>query len=253
MANGDPRICEIVRRLAEAGGVLAEEVQIQYATKFIVASGIHKAGILVYNTGKIVVEGAPSDLRDWCAQVKSHIEEGGSAPGMLLPLEVENLPQTLREKVPECDPVVLWFFEEALKCYKAGSMAGAAFLLGAASEKAILLLIDTYASRIADEDNKQKFLQRVNNRMISVKYDEFKRSYKCSTPRPTDRSLSQDLEQILDGAFNFYRITRNTVGHPDIIPNLDRGVVLASIGQFVPYIERIYGLMAFFNANEIVP
>lgn len=124
-------------------------------------------------------------------------------------------------------------------------------MLGAASEKAILLLIETYGSRIKDEKNRDGYFQRVNNKMISVKYDEFKRSYRSASPKPKDLPLAQDLEQLLDGAFNFYRHTRNSVGHPQIIPDLDKGVILANLGQFIVYVERIYGLMAFYSAHDV--
>lgn len=170
---------------------------------------------------------------------------------MLLPPEIEKLPATLQERVPACDGVVVWFYEEALRCYKAGSVAGAAFMLGAASEKAILLLVEVYASQIKDEKKREKFLSRTNNRMISIKYDEFKRSYKSSSPQPKELPLAQDIEQLLDGAFNFYRHTRNQVGHPQIIPDLDKGVILANIGQFITYVERIYSLIDFFEENGV--
>jgi len=74
-------------------------------------------------------------------------------------------------------------FQEALRCYKAGSPAGAAFMLGAASEKAILLLIENYGSRIKDEKHKESFFSRVNNKMISQKYDEFKKIIQVGKPQ----------------------------------------------------------------------
>ncbi len=251
MPNGDEKICNAVRAALTQNGVLDGEQEVQFATKFSVKSGANKAGILVYNSGKIHVEGADSDLKKWVAELKGSIETGSAAPGILLPAEIEKFPQTLQERVAACDGVVLWFFQEALRCYKAGSPAGAAFMLGAASEKAILLLIEGYGNRIANPENKEKFFGRVNNRMISVKYDEFKRSYKSAKPHPKELPLAQDLEQLLDGAFNFYRHTRNQVGHPQIIPDLDKGVILANLGQFIVYVERIYGLLAFFNAHDI--
>jgi len=124
-------------------------------------------------------------------------------------------------------------------------------MLGAASEKAILLLIENYGSRIKDEKHKESFFSRVNNKMISQKYDEFKRSYKSASPKPTSLPLAQDLEQLLDGAFNFYRHTRNSVGHPQIIPDLDKGVILANLGQFIVYVERIYALISFYSTSDV--
>lgn len=251
MPNGDEKICNAVRDALTTNNILDAEQDIQHATRFSVKSGATRAGMLVYNSGKIVLEGADSELKKWLAGLKTSIESGAATPGILLPAEIEKFPQTLQERVPACDGVVLWFFQEALRCYKAGSPAGAAFMLGAASEKAILLLIETYGNKIKEEKHRESFFARVNNRMISVKYDEFKRSYKSATPKPSELKLAQDLEQLLDGAFNFYRHTRNAVGHPQIIPDLDKGVILANLGQFIVYAERVYGLIDFYSANDV--
>lgn len=139
-------------------------------------------------------------------------------PSCIAPCRNRKVSPNTSERVPDCDDVVLWFFQEALRCYKADSPAGAAFMLGAASEKAILLLIDSYGNAIGDEGHKNSFFSRVNQRMISKKYEEFKASYNGCKSKPADQILAQDLTQLLDGAFNFYRHTRNAVGHPQIIP-----------------------------------
>lgn len=251
MPNGDIDICNTVRATLEKNRVQFDEQEVQHGTKFLLKVGAGtKTGFIVFSTGKIHVDGAESELKKWAVQLKAAIESGGGAPGQLLPLAIEMLPETLKARVPSCDPVIVWFFEEALRCYKAGSTAGAAFMLGAASEKSILLLIELYGSRISDDGNREKFLARTNNRMISVKYDEFKRSYKSATPKPTEL-LAQDLEQLLDGSFHFYRHCRNAVGHPQIVPDLEPGVVLANLAQFVTYIERIYALISFYQSVDV--
>jgi hypothetical protein len=251
MSNGDEKICETVRSALTAHKADFHESEIQHATKFAVKSGAQAASLNVYNTGKMHVEGKTSDLKKWLDQLKESIEQGSGGPVALLPAEIEKFPQTLRERVPECDDVVLWFFQESLRCYKADSPAGSAFMLGAASEKAILLLIEAYGKSITDEKNRASFQARVNGRMISKRYDEFKASYNGCKSKPTDQVLAQDLSQLLDGAFNFYRHTRNAVGHPQIIPDLDKGVILANLGQFIIYIDRIYMLIRHFQASGV--
>ena len=144
MPNGDEQICNSVRAMLEREGVYEREDDIDYATKFSLKSGANRAIILVYNTGKMHVQGADSPLKTWAGNVKESIEQGTAAPGVLLPAEIEKFPQTLQERVPACDGVIIWFFQEALRCYKAGSIAGAAFMLGGASEKAIITLIEAY-------------------------------------------------------------------------------------------------------------
>lgn len=76
--------------------------------------------------------------------------------------------------------------------------------------------------------------------------------YKGCKSRPTDPVLSQDLEVQIGAMFQFCRITRNEVGHPQIVPDLDKGVLLANLGHFATYIERIYGLIHHFQQNGVV-
>lgn len=252
MSNGDEKVCSTVRDALIGHNMDFQESDIQHATKFTAKSGALVASLNVYNTGKLHVEGKASDLRTWLEQLKESIEKGAGGPVALLPAEIEKFPQSLRERVPDCDDVVLWFFQEALRCYKADSVAGAAFMLGAASEKAILLLIEAYGDAIADEGHRSSFQSRVNNRMISKRYDEFKASYAGCKSKPADQILAQDLTQLLDGAFNFYRHTRNAVGHPQIVPDLEKGVILANLGQFIIYIDRIYMLIRHFKESGVV-
>jgi len=124
-------------------------------------------------------------------------------------------------------------------------------MLGAASEKAINLLIYTYGDSIRDETNRTRFQSRINGRMISTKFEEFERSYRGCKSRPTDPALAQDLEVLVGQMFQFCRITRNEVGHPQIVPDLARGVILANLGQFVHYIERVYRLVDHFRTNGV--
>lgn len=251
MSNGDLRICENIRNLLQENKVEFTETDIQHATKFDCKLGPQRCSVVAYSSGKMVVQGGASQLKEWLHTVKDAIEAGNASPGVLLPAEIEKFPQTLRERVEVCDDVIVWFFQESLKCYKAGSISGSAFMLGAASEKAINLLIDKYAACIDDPKNQDRFKSRIGNRMISIKYDEFKRSYASSKNRPTEGILAQDLDVLIDGAFNFYRHTRNQVGHPQMVPDLDNGVVLANLGQFITYIERIYGLMDHFHQQGV--
>ena len=249
--SGDEKVCATVRGTFESQKIDYNEIEIQDATKFTAKAGMHVASLNVYNSGKLHVEGKDSDLKKMLTQLKEAIDKGAGVPVASLPAEIEKYPQTLREKIPDCDDVILWYFEESLRCYKADSVAGAAFMLGAASEKAILMLIDTYANAIKDEKNKKAFFSRTNNRMISQRFKEFDKSYAGCKSKPIDPVLSQNSMTLLSAAFNFYRHTRNVVGHPHIIPDLDKGVVLANLGMFIVYTERVYALANYFRDNGV--
>lgn len=252
MANADERVLGEVISFLDRQELPHTESEEQYCTKVNVRSGPHKASVSVYNTGRMSVQGPASPLKTLLEQMKQALESGGAAPGQALPFEIELFPQTVRERVPDCDPVITSFLEEAIRCYKAEALLGCAFMIGAASERAIGLLIQAFGESIGDEANRNKFFSKVNGRMISVRYDEFKVRYRSCKSKPTDPVLSQDLDVVIGTMFQFCRITRNEVGHPQIVPDLVKGVLLANLGHFVSYIERIYGLMRHFRDGGVV-
>lgn len=251
MPNGDADLCQKVQEAFALNKLDFVEFEMQNATKFSIGRNAQLASILIYSSGKIVVEGKVNHNKEWLVTLQNALEQGGGAVTALLPAEIEQFPTTLRERVPNCDDVVLWFYQEALRCFKAESMAGAAFMLGAASEKAAHLLVDAYCNAITTQEHKEKFSSRIKGRMISQKFDEFSKSYAGCKSRPADPVLTQDLDVLINHAFDMYRHTRNVVGHPQIIPDMDKGVLLANIGNFIVYIQRIYGLIQHFEQNGV--
>ena len=135
-----------------------------------------------------------------------------------------------KERIPSIDPVIVRFIEEAIVAFKAGSNLGCAFLLGGASERAILLLIDTYAKAIPDERMQNLFISRTSNKFVAKVFDEFKGSWKSSLNKPKGYGWTNDIEIKVEQLFQFCRICRNEAGHPHLPPNLDKGVLLCKYG-----------------------
>jgi len=252
MAVGEPKTLQTVKSFLDRQKLDYKESEEQNCTKLTVKNGPQTVPVSIYNTGKIVVGGKNSPLKQTLLQMKAAVEQGQAAPGQALPFEIEKFPDAIRERVPECDPVIVRFVEEAIVCCKSEADLACAFMLGAASERATNLLIQTYGESITDQTNRDRFFSKVNNRMISVRFEEFRKSYSGCKSKPTDPLLSQDLDTVIGAVFQFCRITRNEVGHPQIVPDLDKGVLLANLGQFVTYIGRIYGLMKHFKENSVV-
>lgn len=252
MTAADPNVLKEVETFLDRQKLVYVPVEEKYCTRLVVKSGPTVVPVSVYNSGKIVVGGKDSPLRKLLRRMQSGIEGRELVPGQDLPFEIERFPQAIRARAPDCDPVIIGFVEEAIRCFKAGANLGTAFMLGAASERAVNTLIQVYAESMQTPKNKEKFLARTNGRMISRKYEEFEKSYAGCQNKPTDPTLSHDLDTLIGNIFQFARITRNEVGHPEIVPDLDRGVLLANLGNFVTYIGRIYGLIKHFRENGVV-
>ena len=221
------------------------------AFRFDIRYGKSSAIFKIYTTGTIQVQGGESNLKETLLKLKKAIQNNEILADEILPFEIEKFPETLQKSIPSIDPVIIRFLSEAILCYKANSLLGCSFLLGAASEKAMWLLINSYVAAIENEKNRQKLESRISNKFISKAYDEFKRSISSSKSNlPNDLSL-QDLDTKIESIFQFCRICRNEVGHPQISPNLDRGVLLANMGQFVQYTKAIYNVIDYFENNQI--
>ena len=207
-----------------------KRIDIQHGTKKCIAK--------VYTAGTVLVQGKDSKLKEAFTSAKNAIENEEEI-GDILPFEIEDFPNVIKNRIANVDPVIVRFIEEAIVTIKAGSNLGCAFLLGGASEKAIYLLVDSYKNAIKDEQRKQKIAQKTSNKFISKVFDEFKASWKSSLNKPSGYGWTHDIETKIEQIFQFCRICRNETGHPQLPPNLDKGVLLANMGQFVKYIEDL--------------
>jgi hypothetical protein len=214
-----------------------------------VQNGKFTCVVKIYETGTIQVQGAESKVREALFEAKKAIENEENI-GEMLPFEIERFPDVLKERIPSIDPIIVRFIEEAIITIKAGSDLGCAFLLGGASEKAIYHLVDTYTAAIKDEPLRNRFISRTSGKSISRAFEEFKGSFKSSQNKPIGYGWTNDLEIKIEHIFQFCRICRNEAGHPHLPPNLDKGVLLANMGQFVKYIEDLYQLIGYYQTNE---
>jgi hypothetical protein len=251
MSVGDTMVLTAVKDGLTRMSLGFAECDEPYCTKLTIQQGATKNHVQVYNTGKIVIQGPKTgSVYDRLVEMKAAVEKGAPTP-TLIPVEVEAWPEYIKTRVPEVDPVITAFVAEATKAYQADAILSAAFMVGAASEKAIGVLIDSYANAIDDQTNAEGFRKRLNNKSASVRFAEFMKSYKSAKTKPPTAEVGNDINFVIEGVFQFCRLTRNDVGHPEAIPNLDKGVVLVNLSHFVGYIERIYKLKAFFDANKI--
>ncbi|MCR9232512.1 MAG: hypothetical protein NXI29_15985 [bacterium] len=218
--------------------------------RFDLKSGRFKCCVKIYKTGTIQIQGAESKLKNSLLEAKTAIDNEELVTE-LLPFEIERFPEVLSESIPSIDPIIVRFITEAITSVRAGSLLGCAFLLGGASEKSILLLIDSYTAAIEDETLQNKFISRTSGKFISRSFEEFKKSFNSSKNKPKGFGWTNDLEIKIENIFQFCRICRNEAGHPHLPPNLDKGVLLANMGQFVKYVTDLYALIEYYGKNKV--
>jgi len=251
MAVADPKALALAKQALDAQQLTYEESDEQYMTRLACQVGLNKATLRVSSKGALDVQGVASPLKERLQQIADAVKNGTPLPAQL-PADIDQLMATLRQQVRNCDPIICTYLEEAIRCYKADALLACAFVLGAASEKAMGLLVQAFGAAIADQQNRERYESKTNGKWISVQYNEFSARFKTCQSRPTTAPLNQDIDTLLGTAFQFYRLTRNDVGHPEIVHNLQKPVLHANIAQMTVYLERIYGLIAHFQANGVV-
>jgi hypothetical protein len=140
---------------------------------------------------------------------------------------------------------------ESLQCFIHGLNRAAAVMLGGASEKAILVLIESFSKSIADLPKRQRLESNIDKaRSVFRKYELFEKQFspiKSALPK----NLTDSIDSLLRGVFDLIRNSRNDAGHPASGTTVDRDLVYSHLRLFIPYSARIYGLIHWFETNKI--
>ena len=154
---------------------------------------------------------------------------------------ISKIVENLKNSIKNFDPIVECYLNEGLKTYENGFLISSAFCLGAMSERCILLLAKKVEKTV---QNSQASSEYGNLRNIkgywnfTKKYlEDFKKIY------PGNKELWYELDVKIDFMFTNYRLTRNEVGHPDFIPNIDPNEHELRIKVTPKYIETIFKVL----------
>lgn len=171
------------------------------------------------------------------------------AEDRILPHDPEGFLRDFQREVPSADQIVVEYLTESLQCYIHGLYRAAAIMLGGASEQAVLLMIESYATSISDQAAKIAFESSIQKtQSIFRKYELFKKKlhgFQQNLPR----DLNENLDSLLGGIFDMIRSSRNDAGHPASGGAVSRDAVYSHLRLFPPYYKRINDLTAWFAAN----
>jgi hypothetical protein len=157
-----------------------------------------------------------------------------------------------KEAIPNIDNITINYLRESIEAFTQELMLSATVALGAASERAILELLDSYCNFKNDPSVTQRFEETCS---IKGKYELLKEQFKMDNLRRTlpqmlgskgivtsdlDRHFVE-FETIVDNLFHIYRINRNDAGHP-IGVEMDKNSLRCNIAAFKRYAETIFAL-----------
>ena len=166
-----------------------------------------------------------------------------------LPYDPDGYLRKLKTEIPNIDPIIEMYVTESLQAYLKGLMFSSAIALGVASEKAFLLLLETFTNAILDSTTKRRFQRLQDTFRTKHKFDQL-RAKLMSIRHTLPRELSEDLESQFDGIFNLIRVTRNDAGHPTG-RKIERDDAFVNLRLFIVYCKKIYGLIDYFGSHQI--
>jgi hypothetical protein len=168
----------------------------------------------------------------------------------LLPHDPDGYLREFQKFAPGTDATILEYLTESLQCYIHGLHKASAVMLGAASERAILLLIDSCADSIADEQTRERFKSDVDRApSMFRKYEVFEKRF-STVKSGMPKDLTNNVDSLLRGIFDLIRNSRNDAGHPASGAEVNRDAIYSHLKLFVPYCQRIYGLIGWFSTNK---
>lgn len=153
----------------------------------------------------------------------------------------------VKEQIPLIDHIIERYLIESINTYNINQLLSSTITLGCASEKALMVLIDSFALTFKEENKKLSFLKKIEGRFIKTQFDEFDKAIRLIlTSLPYE--LKENYSNTLTGVFQMIRYNRNNAGHPTG-KAIDKDTLFANLQVFVPYCKYIYDLKSYFETH----
>jgi hypothetical protein len=183
-----------------------------------------------------------------------HVTEYGKkvlAAGDFLPHDPTGYLERFRDKAGTSDPTVESYLSESLNCFTRGSYIASIVMLGVASERAFLLLCQSLAAALSDPNEKSAFEQILRRNPIKPKEDWVLnkiQSLQAGSPRP----FPDNVNVMLTVIFDFIRVQRNSLGHPqENPPKTSREEAFVNLRIFPGYFKLLTQIMDYLSRNTV--
>jgi hypothetical protein len=166
-----------------------------------------------------------------------------------IPEDATRYMEVLGSLVPNLDSIIRQYVEESLIAYQRQAYFAAAVMIGAACEKAVYLLADSFLRSIQGANEKKKLNEAMRMRSISRLFDAIQEILKTKSKKiPYD--VTEGTEQHILSFFDSVRVQRNEAVHPNAALVTPSKVHL-SLAAFPHACEKVYELIGWLDANPI--
>lgn len=165
-----------------------------------------------------------------------------------IPNDSSGYMQSLKDSVSDLDSIIETYICESIRTYNINQLLSSTITLGCASERAILLVIDTYADTFKDVERAKAFRKKIEGKFIKTQFDEFEKSIKPQlTSYPYE--IRENFNNTFNGVYQMIRNNRNDAGHPTG-KQIDKDNLFSNLRVFIPYCKYIYDLKKHLEDNK---
>lgn len=167
------------------------------------------------------------------------------------PYDPDGFMNLFRSKVPGSDPTIIEYVDEATRALNADCIKSCFVMMGCASEKAILILHETFENSIADPAKKIAY-QKEYNLSIASKFKVLKDrlDLMVAAKKLANKELQDMIAFVLPGAFDLIRRLRNASGHPELYTGANPDEAFLTLRILPEYVSKIYVLIDHFSRNQ---
>jgi hypothetical protein len=157
----------------------------------------------------------------------------------------------LRNIVQNLDPVIEQYIFESLNCYRQQLFFASAVMIGAAAEKAILLLLQAITDSMSNPSSKRKAAQLLDRPNLPEIFDTISRTIiSLIKTKAIPYSVHQGCTEHMMSLFEMIRVQRNDAIHP-ITGQVDRTKVFLSLQTIPTALDSINRLIVWFKGHPI--
>lgn len=154
-----------------------------------------------------------------------------------------------KREIPDLDEEIEKYLAESLQAYRRELLFSSAVTLGAASEKALILLMEKISDALVDKREKNRYAKLQDSIRTKKKFDETLKIL-LANRKKLPRKIQENIESELQGVFNLIRVTRNDSGHPTG-KTLRRDEVFMNLRLFYPHCKKVYQLIGWLKNNQL--
>ncbi len=154
----------------------------------------------------------------------------------------------IKKQIPQLDSIIETYLDESIRTYNINQLLSSTITLGCASERSVIILIETYKETFIDSSKKIAFAKKVDDKFIKNQFDEFDKSIRLILSK-LPYELREKYVNTLHGVFQMIRYNRNNAGHPTG-KKVDKDTLLSSLQIFIIYCKYIYDLKNYFELNK---